>query len=187
MLLIACDSWLAYIDDLNINQIIVQEEYEMLKACCLEQGEVADDRYNAANTPGDQGVKPSHLVKVLGERSDGALGRREAPEDYSCQCIDMFFFIAEGQPVPQVGKQMLGGRWNRVCFMRRELSTFFECLWPWVQDERATPMPEVVFDEFLQASMLAFLGVTSLRHPVSDLVIASDSSKTGGQFAPPMG
>ena len=180
VLLSARDSWLAYIDDLNINKIIVQEEYEMLKDCCLEQGEVADQRYHLANTPGDKAVKPGHLVKVLGERSDGALGRREAPEDYSCQCIDMFFFMAEGQPVQQVGKQMLGGRWNRICFMRRELSTFFECLWPWVQDERATPMPEAVFDEFMQASMLAFLGVTSLRHPVSDLVVASDSSKTGG-------
>ena len=173
-------AWLAYIDDLYSCRIINHEEYQLYVNVPDVMVLVADGRYLAAQTPGDTGVKPQAVVKVLGEKSDGAVGRRDVPEGVLSDLMDFTFYMISKGAAPQVARQMLGGRWNRVVSLRRPLFNIFDETWGWIAGEKDVPMSNVVLDEFLQALVLAPHAFSSMRHPVSDLVVATDASETGG-------
>ena len=179
------ESWMVYIDDLAIHQIISREELDIMKNLPLHAAEVVLERYRAAEVPGDEDVMPLLCVKVLGERSNGLVGRRDLPDNYAAETLDFALFVLSQDHPSTQAKQMVGGRWVRVAGMRQPIFSVLESFWAWMDKSghRGGPAPDQVCDEMLELGILSAQAYTSMRNPVSDLVVATDASEKGGCVA----
>ena len=176
----ARDAWLTFIDDLRISKIIDDHEADWLIQSSNQLFQAAKGRYALVAWPGEDLGESQLELTSLGERIHGGYGRRDLPDQYLLQVVDLGFYVA-ALPAPKFEiKAILQGREVRGALLERSLFSLFEATWQWTATRTRQPMPASVLAEMLAFFALLPLAHHSFRHPVDDLVLATDASMSGG-------
>ena len=131
----------------------------------------------------DKNVEEALLAFELGAELDGQFGKLSGGTLRllkACQASLSFILNKKGG-----GKelQVLGGRWAFLAQFRRPVFACFNDLWRSIYAD--CPKPLIIARasfELLMGCCLAPLVGADLKRPVSDIVIASDASESGGAF-----
>ena len=137
-------TWLAYIDDLKIGEILTPDEALHMKASVAPWMSEAMRQYAHAGTPGNP-KKDEHRqfsVSSLGDLVDGELGRREPPSGYFFKFVDLAFYMLSLPSVPRKLAQIVGGRAVRLQCYRKPTSSCFSHFWRWVSSPFLGRLPK---------------------------------------------
>ena len=178
-------TWLAYIDDLRVVEIMSRDLAALLAGSLCPLLEDALANYAVWAVPGNasKDVLRAAVATSLGEQLDGLRGRRDLPPGYVWGLIDLtLWVIAHPSPSQKLG-QVLLGRWGRAVGLRKAVACVFDHAWRWVLKFHPGPMSGAVADEFCRAIALLPLAYQDFRYDVSGEVSASDASESGGAVA----
>jgi len=139
--------WQVYVDNLDEGEFFTfdeLEEKEGTHSIFMEATDACYDLVGAVGNPA-QDIWRARLSTSLGITTDGVLGRLDVPTMYLTRLLSLTIWIAVQPVVYRRQLQVVGGRWVRVCQLRRQISACFNLFWQYVgSPRRPGPIPKAV-------------------------------------------
>ncbi|CAK0789757.1 unnamed protein product [Prorocentrum cordatum] len=173
-------AWMAYIDNLEIAEIVDKSEADKLRGTVPELLTDARVCYEAAGSPGPPGKDLHRVVRAttLGELVEGV---RRPPAGYINEMASLTLWVLGKRRASMQLIRILLGRWARVHCSRRPLAASFAYTWKWLNDPRCGGRFSVsVIEDLLMRLALSGLCVADMTLDVDHLVTASDASEAAG-------
>ena len=176
-------AWSIYIDNFDFLEILDRDSAEDLAGTESCEVRRMEELYALARTPGnpDDKLLRGATAKLLGVITDGKAGRRDLPNMYAADLIQLTLWLL-GQDRPRKRHvQVVAGRWVRLMELQRPTMSTFSEMWTWIgQEDFRREMPAGVATELICACFCAPFCWGNLRHALNGTVTASDASESGG-------
>ncbi|CAK0872468.1 unnamed protein product, partial [Prorocentrum cordatum] len=176
-------AWMAYIDNLEIAELVDKAKAEKLLGTVPALLSDARACYEAAGSPGSLVKDLGRVVRAttLGELVDGVEGVRLPPAGYFAEMASLTLWALCRKRASMRLIRALLGRWVRVHCFRRPLAARFARAWLWLGDPRCGGRFGVnIVEDLLMCLALSGLCVADMRLEVDHLVTASGASEAAG-------